>query len=623
MHHFALAHDRRLMGIWVITVVFGFHLSQTATAQVTSSDKQRMIAAIDSSKRNIDPSQFPDLSNASEAILETIQQIRTMMRHGTSEQNGNDWLDYLDLKPLEVAIEQEQTPGKIALTALETRHRLVGTIPGLELTRFRQLRSNIEQLVSAIRFRDAERSAQQLEKQFEALAKRIEELESTPSAEDSAALSSIVGLLEESNQATEIIEELRRVFGRPNIAVLVGESVIQRAVYRQVNQSRSVRDCILGTRIVGTACTTGVVTANVLPSNGAVRVEVKMTGNVTANNTGYNGPVRLRTTGYGNISASRILNVNEFGVSLEPTFAHVALNTQINRIDHKLRLVRKIARNRAAQQKPQADRIALGKMRKQVSDEFTRQTGEASAIKIPDFGSRVGPMLKRLALQEPTRFWGSTDEDVFVDVLLSRSDQLASAVSRPPVPTIFEVAVQIQESVVDNALGPLLAGRTVNQSEMNELLERSGRSLPQSDDRDSDPPFEIDFARIQPVVFAARDGKIRIGIRGTRFAQGKRVLKMPMEITALYEPAKTLDGKALLIRNGEVDIDFPGRRRLSISQTAIKGTMQKRFNEVFPDTLLDRPIEVPTTIEMEAIRGRQYRVNYIDARDGWLSVAVE
>ena len=618
----------RSITLWLSALLLLTTISSPVSAQVSSGDRQRVLAAIDSAKQGIDPNRFPKIEESNQDVLESIEKIRAMMNRGTSSENRNAWLEYLDLEPLEMAIQEEQPLSKLASAAIETRHRLIGTLPGLELTRLRELRSNIENLISAIRFRDGNKSAEQLEKQLDSLAERIEKLETIPSAEDAAALSSISGLLEASNQATDIVRELQRVFGRPNFCVLIGESIVQRSVYRQVNQSRAVSDCILGTRIVGTACTTGVVTANLLPSVRAARIKVNMMGNVSTNNIGYNGPVKLRTSGYGNISASRVLNVNEAGVSFEPTVAHAALNTQINRIDHKLRLVRKIARKRAAEQKPKADRIALGKMQQQVSDEFDRQTSEGSSIKIPDISSRIGPMLKRLALREPTRLWGSTNQAIYVDALLRRSDQLASAVSRPLVPTSFEVAIQVQESLVDNAIAPMLAGRTINQSELSELLERSGRSLPksnsQSDTPEKDePPFEIDFARLQPVVFAARDGNVRIGIRGTRFAQGKRVLKMPMEITALYQPARTLDGKALLIRSGEVDVSFPGRKRLSISQSAIKGTIQKRFNDMFPETLLDRPIEVPATVEMEAIRGRQYRVTHIEARDGWLTIAAQ
>ena len=101
------------------------------------------------------------------------------------------------------------------------------------------------------------------------------------------------------------------------------------------------------------------------------------------------------------------------------------------------------------------------------------------------------------------------------------------------------------------------------------------------------------------MIFEARDQTLRVGVRGTRFAQGSRELDRAMEITAIDKPAIGDDGTMILIRVDEVGVVFPGRTRLSVSQAGLKATIQKKFSKIFPETLLDRPLEVPQTSQLE------------------------
>jgi hypothetical protein len=188
--------------------------------------------------------------------------------------------------------------------------------------------------------------------------------------------------------------------------------------------------------------------------------------------------------------------------------------------------------------------------------------------------------------------------------------------------------------LIDNALTPMLAGRTVNQSQIEPLLSLTGNkpqlvkstnstdSLELAEEESDEPAFEIDFARVRPVIFEAREGVLRVGVRGTRFSQGRRELTRAMEITTNYTPARDASGNFLLIRDKDVDVDFPGRGRLTVAQSAIKTAIQKSFSEVFPQVLADQPIVVPTEAPLDAIRGRILRVSQISSQDGWLTLGV-
>lgn len=626
-----------LFSLFVAGVFWQAITADSVLAQWAATDRQVVADQMIVASENLDASRFPELGSSTEAVQARIAEAQAFFADVTDAENEQRWLDYLNVDPLTEAIESGESMAAIGREAIELRTRLVGTAPGLELSVLRALRDDLARLIEAVRLRDGDRAKEQIAKQLQTLAERVALMEESPSAEDVAVLAAVVGLLDGSNQSPGLVDSLRARFGRPNLAILVAESAVQSAINRGLSQSRDVRDCILGSRVVGSATLLGGVTADLLPAIGEVRLNVNLNGQVATRNHVYNGPVVLQTRGSGQVFASRMLHVTETSVSAEPAVVQASLNNQITSIQHPLRLVRRIAKKRAAQQKPQADRIAVGKLRSQVAGQFIDQTDQATAITPPAVLEKVTPLLKRLSLDEPSRTLGSIDDRIFIDATMRRRDQLSAIVSRPHVMQPFAVAIQLHESLIDNTLSPILAGRTLREGDVGGLMasaglppDVSGNSLldqPSDDasdeDEDEEPPFEIEFARIRPIIFEARDQTLRVGVRGTRFASGGRELKRSLEISALYQPAFTDDGKAILIRQDDVDVSFSGSSgRLTVSQAGLKATIQKKFADVFPEVLLDRAVTIPMTAKIESLRGRTYQATSIDAAGGWLSVGV-
>jgi hypothetical protein len=593
------------------------------TAQLSDVDRSRLAVEISRAAEELDPRLFPDLDACKAALLQSVESVERYFARATDPANRKAWLEYLDLDPLVEAIQSNQPPEELARPAIDLRYRLIGTAPGLELSTIARLRDAVEQLIEAIRFHESERSLESLARQLESLAARVAVLGDRPSAEDCAVISAVTGVLESSGQAANLVRSLRNTFARPNLSVQISESMVQSVINLGVQRTRPVRDCILGTTLVGDATLSGNITANLLPSLGTARINVNLAGCVVSRNIGYNRSVRIRSTGYGDVSVSRDVTIGQAGLALQPVHARAGLRSEIGSVEHHLALVRNIARKKAFQQKPLAERIAAEKLRQRVSEQFIEQTGEVSSRAKLDVLANVRPLLKRLALDEPAQFWSSTEESIVIDAAFRRRDQLASVVSPPSIQRPFDVAVQVHESVIDNVCAPVLAGRTLSERRLNDLLEKAGRPVPAAPvDEEVEPPFEIDFARLRPVIFEAREQTLRIGFRGTRFAQGSRELKQAMEITALYQPVATAPGTAVLRRMGDVDVDFPGGRRLTVAQAGLKRTIQKKFSDVFPEEVLGRPWMVPQDTKMESLRGRSFLPGSIDARDSWLTITL-
>ena len=616
-------HRAGLLGGTLLILVLAWPPA-TARAQLSESERDRLAQQLLAAQETLDADRLPDVASVQQEVLSDMQAVREYFTGATDPQNYQAWMDYLRLEPLEQAIQEDRPAPVQGRAALQLQQRLIGVAPGLELPAVRGLRESVQRLVGALRFRQGEQSLEAIRDQLEALAERVRQLDRVPSAEDAAAISTAIGILQQSGQAREAIAALRQAFSRANAKVWVREDVIQRVVSRAVNQTEPVRDCILGTRLVGCASLRGAVTADLLPSRGTARLLVTLAADFSSNNTGYNHPVRLKTTGTGQVTAWRTLYLDESGVQPEEeVFVRVWLDSQIDSIQHHLRLVRKIAWKQARRQKPLADRIATEKLRRRVGEQFASQTAEAAALSPPEVLDEARPWLQRLDLPQPSPFWGSTHQALFIQAVIRQSDQLATVVSPPPVTAgSYAAAVQVHESAVRNALSPMLAGRTIDQTLLRDLLDSIDRG-PAADNAapEDDAAFELEFARFRPVIFEAREETVRVGVRGTRFEQDGRSLNRPLEITAVYRPQQS-EGVTTLVREGEVDVDFPGGGRLSLAQTALRSSIQEAFDDLFPPVLLDRPITVPEDAEIEALRDRTFRVRWIEATQGWLSVAI-
>ena len=627
-------------------------LHMPVQAQLTEPDRSRLISSIEAARQEIDVNRFPNLEAAKSDILAKIAAVHRYFEDHTDPENREAWLRYLNMQPLADAIDDGASIAVLNRERLALHERLLGMTPGLELTALRNLRSSTEELFNALLFRDPEKAKRYVEGKLKEMAAQIKEIGAYPSSDQFALLTTLLSEIDASGQSRPMVEAFRTTFDRPNLAILVGKPLVTKAISRDVKRARPVRDCILGTSIFGNASLEGAVTARLIPSIGNAKVQLLFRGQVESHNRGYNKPVRLRMVGNGDVRISRLMTVAADGTEYAPAETEVALSTKIQCIEHPLSLVRKLAWKTARRQKSEADRIATERMRVQLQSEFEAETGRVSPMTPTDLLNRATPTLRRLALSQPTQSWSSTEQSIAIDSVFRGDDQLASIVSRPEISETFDAAIQIHESAIENALTTVLAGRTLNEKRLNELLGKirsdddelaeentqteqsqldskdtagghEGNNVPAEEEvSDDESPFEIAFHRVRPIIFEARDQTLRLGIRGTRFAQGKKVMNRPLEITAVYVTNSLKSGAIVLQRQGQVKVTFPGQTKLRLQETAIRPVIEKSFSKIFPQTLLNRTLKVPSDAKIESLRGTEYRPNLIDADEGWLTIAI-
>jgi hypothetical protein len=635
----------------VLVLSFLVGNSNYACGQTPLSTRARLADTLEHLRQSMDSSRIPQVPDAIRQVKAAYGEVSKHLSRTSDAENAAKWMEYLGFETFQQAVAEDASPAVLGKFARSTYWRMSRNLPGLELPSIVALRESLQKLTDAALYRDSDRTVESIDKQLEQLAKIVREGGEVLSADDAAKVNRLLHFVETSDLAPRASQELQAVYGLPNVRVLAGQSLLNHWLTRPVNRTTPSDECILGTRVLSSVTLQGHFTARLQPDNNNARLLLSMNADAHSLGTGYQKSVRVKNRSYGDANVSRSLTIGNNGLQPGGVTADAHLNSEILGVEHRLKIVRKIGARRAQQLQPQATAIATERFEQRLAREFQQETdsrlfgGSANGGLLAS-SSQAPTVLRRLDLAPPAKHWSSSNDYLQVGLTVKNAFQTTTNLAPPVVPGGYYIAFQIQESAIDNTASSLLADRTLRDSEIvsfaKALLPQTGRlaeklnaptqSTPQDDSSDENiqgdetqnEPLSIEFSGLRPIIFEARNGKLRVGIRGARFEQGPRVLNRSLEITATYVSAQKADGSFLLLREGEVEVNFPGGpgRRLSIPEVALRGNIEKRFAKVFPNTLLDRAFEIPSSQGQGTSASLWVSPRQISLENGWLTVSL-
>jgi hypothetical protein len=178
-------------------------------------------------------------------------------------------------------------------------------------------------------------------------------------------------------------------------------------VERNVRQRRPVRDCILGTRIVGESTTHGRTRLVLRESNDKVLGEIAFEGTVRARTLGYNGPVVLHSLSDAAFCARKAIVMDNSGLRVAPAATSVHTQLKTTHIETSLprlrgRIARRIAWRRSASSRGRAEIISSQHTAATISRDLDKRIDQSVAnvrqnLQSPFSGLEVdvGPKLVR------------------------------------------------------------------------------------------------------------------------------------------------------------------------------------------------------------------------------------
>ncbi len=559
-----------------------------------------------------------DLYEARLALHAAVERLESRLQAAGPE--ADRWRSYLRTEPLKAQLARAEPD----LHELEDIHsRFAAGYDSLGLVCFADVRRALRAYVLGARLLADATLRRQYESALDGLAGQLEAYAKSSTPEQAAAVSRHLRWLGDAGQAPWVVAAVQRTLSHPNVYVTVSDRLVAARLSRPVEDISPVEDCILGTRIYGTAHTTGQVRGVLVPCEEQALVDALFEGTSTTENVGYNGPATIYSSGNTALAARKRFYLNAEGVFALPAVSSAVTSTVIHQIDTGGRaLVERIAWKRAFRQKSLAEAIASDHAQQRFNQRMDAQADELVARANRGFQERFRQPLEERGLFPEYFRASTTPQNVTLVLMTTGSTGLGAPTAPPELSNPADLAVRSHESSINNLAAAALAGVFLDEKRFDEIATRL-LGLPLRKEKEADEEnWAITFADEQPVTVRFADGGLRITIRGKRYMNEGRQYEA-MDVSAHYRIEHTPEGFRAM-RQGDLEIYPPGfvrgsGRQLSARQIALRNALRRRFGRFFEETWAPENV----VIGKDTPHRLELRLSRWDAFGGWLVMTWE
>jgi hypothetical protein len=598
-----------------------------ACGAAVGSDLSDLAAEARGQKEAFKAVEAPVLQQAAAGVREALAPLGRLLDRSKS---GSGWRTYLDWNTLsEVAADTyaQRDAGVDADLIDRLQMRFETGANGLAMPQFARVRRALDRYRRAAEAAVADDAKQRHAEILERLATALEAADADGKSDSLEPVGLVLNELEATGQSLDLVNRVRSVTGRPNLFLDVEESLLATAVNREVDQEEPVDEVIVGTRVRGTGRTTGTVRLDFIPSTAAAAFELVFNAVNHSKTHGGRGPVTVFSTGETQLQASKRVTVDDQDITAGPTEATASAHSSPAGIAVSKRfgqkMVRKIASRKSAELRPRADAEASMKAREKLRRQFDAETAGPISQARDDFRHRFREPLIERDWYPDLLSMSTSESRLSILARKAISDQIAAVTLPPETAAEAVLSARVHDTLVNNVAEITLAGRTITQEDIEQLVESRELDMPEAFGSDPDQePWSITFARKRPVELDVDDGWLQITIRGDGFTSGDRAFP-GMDIWAAYRVGQ-VDGdpnRLCLIRDGEVQIYPPGFEpgggdRLTVQETSLRRILTRRFSRIFKDVVELEPLQLPGQLEAA---GPLPVVELLVRKDGWIS----
>ncbi|MGW8257153.1 MAG: hypothetical protein ACWGMZ_06690, partial [Thermoguttaceae bacterium] len=506
-------------------------------------------------------------------------------------ENGAQWHKFLLLDQLQSELRKAGKGNRKRLT--EVYVRFASGYEGLGLVWFVDVQSALRHLLMVGGGVDNPQIKTLYEQNIDKLAEHLRAYDRQPNVEDALSISESVSWLKNAVQAPELVESIERRFSQPNLCVKLSQKFVNAGIGEPVDDSTTVRDCIMRTDIYGSAHTVGQASAELFPDDAHAVVDTLLFASSESQAVGYHGPVCIFSRGTTDFGACKRLWVDEHGVFSHPAVSKAVTQTTITDIQSRSgrRLIERIAWKKACKQKALAEYIAARHAEQRVNDRMDAQAAETLDRVNRNYQQKFcQPLEEHKLFPEQLRFSG--DKQDLKVVSLYRGNSCIAAPEAPPPAADGDLVLQVHESMVNNFALDALGGMTVREEKFQAAIINTFGHLPEKLKGDEDEePWAITFAQRQPISISFTDDGFQLTLRGARYYKGEAAYPA-MDVTVAYKIEKTEHGfKA--VRQGDIEVFPPGRKQVGGKEQIIRQLLTKRFNKIFEPELLGEGFVLP------------------------------
>lgn len=574
-------------------------------------------------QQQLNKDDLPGIEETRDKLESALRQLERFLGEGSA--NAKLWSAFLRIPEMKQQLEAERPSyARLLDLAMNMRQNYVG----LEYIQFVQVRDALHQFAFAARFHNQEEGFIKFLNDLLETAQKAAQEASSVDGPLTQQLVTITNNLYQSQQAKQQLFQLRELFSAKNVRITVNGSLLNRLAAQPVSRPQAVDEIILGTRVLGSAYMDGSVSLNLLPMHNGVGLQLNLSACLSSRSRGHNRGIVFNSTSSSPVIATKQVFISETGVSSSTATVSTQLNSTINSVEHRSRLVRRIASRKAAQQKPLADSIAQGRLQSRVQQQFSEQVDQQAnqaQARLTELRHRQLPEIQRLGFEKPQLMIASSSAAIHADTILADTHQLSATGSCPlPQSGTSSMIGEIHESAFCNALATILGGRTVRNHELGDFVKQITGKIPDDlKDEIEGEAWSITFNPSQPIRVELDDDMIAITIRLVRLFRGEQSLNDELSITAKYLPM--LQGDRLtLTRQGEVVVSSDKHTR-GTRAANLRSFLRSKFDKTFRASIVTEPLSL-AKLQARLPAGSNlhldiHRVSFrID--QGWLQVSI-
>jgi len=530
---------------------------------------------------------------------------------------GEGWRAFLDWAGLQEELGRDTGPDLAALDAIYAR--FASGHNGLELAQFLDVRQALKQYLTTARAIGNAKVQQQYEALLDGLPERLKAYDADPTTDDAHVISASVRWLEEAQQAPELIEAIRGQYSLPNGFVEMGAGLVAAGMATSVDESGPASDVILGTRLTGTEHTVGEITAELIPREGFAEISALLYATINTESVGVNGPARAVSEAVTQVAARKAIRIDDERVWTLPAGSNAVTKSTMKSLTVSGgSYMRNRARQQAASQKPQAERIAAQHAEQRTNERLDKETALLVGDMAADYQNKFRrPLLARNMFPQSFRVY-STKDAMHAVGLHGGISGLGVAEPPPELAGEYDLTIRAHESLANNYASAAWSGMIMVEdtvrAQITELLESTPTWLEPDEEAQ---PWTISMARNQPLSFTFADGGFTVTLRGRQFIRGGTTYP-GMHITAVYEIQKA-DDVVKAVRKGDLAIFPPGfkpggGKSLSTRQQILRSLLERRFEKIFTPEIIPDPLVLPGTLENAGELG----LAAWESSDGWM-----
>jgi hypothetical protein len=578
---------------------------------------------ITQAKTNFHPFTTEDVATTLTALRQDLATLDQFMVPGSKIRAA--WRDILRSDELDNQLKSPDALNPQLLDEIAVRYH--NGDPALNLPPFRAVAARLETLIQQLRVARDAQAPQTFGRALDALQSGLAIADQATPQQEATLLSMgrAAQWLRSRGQADDVVTKVRRVFAQPNAFVQISADVVTRGGRMQVNRSTPIRDVILGTCIVGSGRTIGVTDLQLVPSFDRGALDLVFHGATNSRTTGYNGPVAIGSRSRIQLTSRKRIYVDGNGILEQPAETTARMRTTTTGISTRFRgilgrIVTRVASRKVAQVQGQAERLGARKAERQFGSEFNQEAGSRVTQASHNFLRKIRrPLSERRIFPEVIGFQ-TTRDHLFVTLLETAPTRLAATSPPPALHQQSAIAARIHESAFNNFAYGLLAGRTITNSDIEQVsLDLLGEIPEALAAEEAGDRWSITFDPQAPVEVRFNDNVVSITMRGTQYTRNDSVFEQPMNVSAVYEFAGQ-PPHLRLARRGDIVIEPPGYKRgsgLGLRQTTLRNLLKRRFDKVFTDQIEIDGVTLPGAWANVGT----LLVNEFSSQSGWFTLA--